>query len=254
MIQFYRCTGVLVSDVTILEPAMWTIHPVLSTNVTVRGVTVVSNLYNTDGCDPESSSYVHIVGCRFNTNDDCVAVKSGRDEDGHRVGVPSEKIVIERCLFSGRWGGVTVGSEMSGGVRDIFAEKCVCNAPEFPGHHRLKYPLYIKANKRRGSYIDGVHLRKFTAYNLERDPVFITANYNRESGVHPVAIRNIHFDKLTVHGFDRYPINIEGLASDPVTGVYLSKWELTGASDPPLIQYANDLRLEKVVINGVEVS
>jgi polygalacturonase len=109
MIQFYRCENVLVSSLTIVEPAMWTIHPVLCTNVTVRDITVLSTLYNTDGCDPEASRYVHIHGCRFNTNDDCVAVKAGRDSDGHRVGVASANIVVENCKFAGRWGGIAVG-------------------------------------------------------------------------------------------------------------------------------------------------
>jgi polygalacturonase len=115
VIQFYRCENVLVSDVTIVDPPMWTIHPVLSRDVTVRGVTVHSTLYNTDGCDPEACTDVHMSDCRFDTNDGCIAVKSGRDEDGIRVGVPSSNIVIER------WGGVAIGSEMSGGVRNVFA-------------------------------------------------------------------------------------------------------------------------------------
>jgi polygalacturonase len=64
MVQFYRCENVLVSDVTIVEPAMWTVHPVLSRNVTVRDVTVHSTLYNTDGCDPECCTDVHIQNFR----------------------------------------------------------------------------------------------------------------------------------------------------------------------------------------------
>ena len=123
---------------------MWTIHPVLSRNVMVRNVTVHSTLYNTDGCDVEASSFVHITGCRFDTNDDCVAVKSGRDEDGHRVGVPSTNIVVEHCKFSRPLGRHHVGSEMSGGVRNVFARDCEINPADFPGKYPVKYPLYIE--------------------------------------------------------------------------------------------------------------
>lgn len=253
LIQFHRCRDVLVSDITIVDPPMWAVHPVLSSNVTVRRVTVDSTLYNTDGCDPEACRDVHITGCDFNTNDDCVAVKAGRDEDGHRVGVPSENIVIQDCRFSGRWGGLTVGSEMSGGVYDVFAERCVINSPAFPGRYPVKYPLYIKASKKRGGRIEGVHIRDFTGTGVEREAVFVTLNYNGgEGGTLPVAVRDITVSRSRLDGA-RAVLNLEGLPSDHITGVHLTHCDFTGVRGPDSVACTDQLTFQRVTVNGTEV-
>jgi len=251
MVQFVRCRNVLVDGVTILDPPMWTVHPVLSRNVTVRDVTVHSTLYNTDGCDIECCTDVHVTGCRFDTNDDCVAVKSGRDEDGHRVGVPSTRVVIERCAFAGRWGGVAIGSEMSGGVADVFARHCEINPPGFPGRYPVKYPLYIKTNKRRGGYVDGVHLRDFTGARVEREAVYVILNYNNEAGTLPVAVRNIGVERMTIVGARR-ALWLAGLETDHITTVRVRDCHFTEVSDPAnMIAFVDDLSLENVTISGV---
>jgi polygalacturonase len=252
MVQFYRCRDILVSGVTILEPAMWTVHPVLSKNVTVRDVTVHSTLYNTDGCNPDSCADVHIASCRFDTNDDCVAVKSGRDEDGHRVGVPSADIVVERCKFSGRWGGLTVGSEMSGGVYNVFARHCEINPADFPGHYPVKYALYIKTNKRRGGTIDGVHLRDFTGGGLERDALFVTLNYNSEAGVLPVFVQDIDVEGMVLDGA-RSMANLEGLATDPIRRMHVRDSVFTRVANPSTIRFVEDLTFTNVTVNGEPV-
>jgi polygalacturonase len=252
MVQFYRCRDILVSGVTILEPAMWTVHPVLSKNVTVRDVTVHSTLYNTDGCNPDSCADVHIAGCRFDTNDDCVAVKSGRDEDGHRVGVPSTDIVVERCKFSGRWGGLTVGSEMSGGVYNVFARDCEINPADFPGHYPVKYALYVKTNKRRGGTIDGVHLHGFTGGGLERDALFVTLNYNSEAGVRPVFVQDIDVEGMVLDGA-RSMANLEGLATDPIRRMHVRDSVFTRVANPSTIRFVEDLTFTNVTVNGEPV-
>ncbi|MBV9772985.1 MAG: glycoside hydrolase family 28 protein, partial [Gemmatimonadetes bacterium] len=96
-IQPYRCRNVLIEGVTIVNSPMWEIHPVLCTNVTVRGVKIDSHGPNNDGCDPESCRDVLIENCVFDTGDDCIAIKSGRNADGRRIAVPSENIVIRGC-------------------------------------------------------------------------------------------------------------------------------------------------------------
>lgn len=252
MVQFNRCSDVLVEGVTIVDPPMWTVHPVLSTRVTVQDVTVDSTLYNTDGCDPEASSYVHITGCRFNTNDDCIAVKAGRDEDGHRVGVPSENVVIQDCAFAGRWGGVTVGSEMSGGVRNVFAERCEINPPDFPGRYPVKYPLYVKTNKKRGGTVDGVYVRRFTGRDVEHEVAFVTMNYNNgEGGTLPVSVRNIHLDQVEIDGA-RAVLNLMGLETDHLRDVHLSHCAFTGIQDPDSVAFTDNLTFHKVFVNGTE--
>jgi polygalacturonase len=249
MVQFYRCENVLVSDLTIVDPPMWTLHPVLSSNVTIRDVTVHSTLYNTDGVDPECCSYVHITGCRFDTNDDCVAVKSGRDEDGYRVGVPSTDIVVERCAFSGRWGGIAVGSEMSGGVRNVFARDCEINPADFPGRYPVKYPLYIKTNKLRGGYVDGVHLRDFTGGRVEREALYVILDYNNQVGSRPVLVRDITAERVVLDGA-RTAVHLDGLETDHIRGVHVSDSAFTGVRQPNLVRFADDVEFRNVTING----
>jgi polygalacturonase len=253
MVQFYRCHNVLVDGVTIVDPPMWTVHPVLCRNVTVRDVTVHSMLYNTDGCDPECCTDVHITGCRFDTDDDCVAVKAGRDEDGHRVGVPSTNIVVERCKFSGRWGGVAVGSEMSGGVAGVFARDCAVNPADFPGRYPVKYPLYVKTNKLRGGYVDGVHLRGFTGGRVEREALYVILNYNDQAGTRPVVVRDITVDAMVLDGARR-AIWLTGPASDPIRSVHIRDSHFTAVAEASnTVEFVEDLAFTGVTVNGVPV-
>jgi polygalacturonase len=251
MLQFYACENVLVSDLTIVDPPMWTIHPVLSRNVTVRDVTVHSTLFNTDGCDPEACTDVHISGCRFDTNDDCIAVKSGRDADGIRVGVPSTNIVIERCKFAGRWGGVAVGSEMSGGVGNLFARDCEINPADFPGHFPVKYPLYVKTNKLRGGYVDGVHLRNFTGGGVEREALYVILNYNNQVGTRPVVVQNITVDHMTLNGARR-AVWLTGLGTDHIRSVHVSDSAFNAVTNQSnMVTFVDDLTFSDVTVNGV---
>jgi hypothetical protein len=131
-IQPYRCQNVLIEGVTIVNSPMWEIHPVLCTNVTVRNVAINSHGPNNDGCDPESCRDVLIEGCTFDTGDDCIALKSGRNEDGRRLSVPTENVIVRNCVMKDGHGGVVIGSEVSGGARNIFAEKCRMDSPIQP--------------------------------------------------------------------------------------------------------------------------
>ena len=156
-IQPYRCNNVLIEGVTITNSPMYEVHPVLCRNVTVRNVKISSLGPNNDGCDPESSEDVLIEGCEFTTGDDCIAIKSGRNRDGRRVAVPSRNIVIRRCLMKDGHGGVTIGSEISGDVRNVFAEECRMDSPH------LERVLRIKTNSVRGGVIERIYMRNVQA-------------------------------------------------------------------------------------------
>jgi polygalacturonase len=249
LIQFYRCRNVIVTDVTLRNPAMWTIHPVLCTNVTLRNVTVHSTNSQGDGSDPEACTDVHIVGCRFDSNDDCIALKAGRDADGHRVGVPTSNVVIQRCRFSGRWGGVTIGSEMSGGVRNVFAEDCVINAADFPGRYPVKYALYIKTNRKRGGVIDNVNLRRFTGRNLERDVVWITLNYNNQAGGRIPVVQNLTLRDFRISGA-RAVLNLDGRAEAHIRNLAVSDSTFTGIRGDDTRSYADNVTFTNVTVNG----
>ena len=155
-IQPYRCRNVLIENVTIVESPMWEIHPVLCRNVTVRGVKINSHGPNNDGCDPESCRDVLIDRCLFDTGDDCIAIKSGRNADGRRVNVPSENIIVRNCEMRDGHGGVTVGSEISGGCWNVFTYDCRMDSPH------LDHALRLKNNAMRGGLLEHIYMRDVT--------------------------------------------------------------------------------------------
>ena len=155
-IQTYRCQNVLIEGVTIVNSPMWEINPVLCRNVIVRGVTIRSHGPNNDGCDPESCRDVLIERCTFDTGDDCIALKSGRNDDGRRLHAPIENVIIRDCEMRDGHGGVVIGSEISGGARNIFAERCRMDSP------RLDRVLRFKTNSLRGGVIERVAMRDIT--------------------------------------------------------------------------------------------
>jgi len=124
--------------------------------VTLRGVKAVSHGPN-NGCDPESSRDVLIERCTFDTGDDCIAIKSGRNADGRRLHVPSENIIVQNCLMKDGHGGVTMGSECSGDIRNVFAQDCTMDSPN------LDRVLRFKNNAMRGGVIEHVYLRNVKA-------------------------------------------------------------------------------------------
>jgi polygalacturonase len=251
MIQLYRCTNVLIADARIRNPAMWAVHPVLCTNVTIRNLDVYTRGAIVDGCDPESCTDVHIHGCRFDTGDDGIAIKAGRDTDGRRVGVPSQNIVIEDCTFLGRWGAITVGSEMSGGVRNVFAQDCVIR----PGSsYRNFHAVYLKTNQRRGGTVENINVRRITGGPSDRGAVHVDMNYSLTGPgygpiVYPV-IRNVHVEDLTIDDAP-YAVRVNGIAASPLTHFHLSNSTFIAIDTPtPSVTNANDVVFQNVRVNG----
>src|SRR5205085_3273649 len=170
-IQPYACRNVLIEGVTIRNSPMWEINPVLCTNVTVRHVTIDSHGPNNDGCDPESCRDVLIEHCTFNTGDDCIAIKSGRNADGRRINVPSENIIVRNCEMRDGHGGVTVGSEISGGCWNVFAHDCRMDSP------RLDRALRLKNNAMRGGLLRDIYMRDVTVGEVADSVLSIDFTY-----------------------------------------------------------------------------
>src|SRR5215831_8318508 len=185
-VEFNSCRNVLIEGVTVQFGPFWMLHPVYSENVIVRNVNIVSfpdggtltftgsdgvahtvSPQNGDGCDPDSTRNVLIEDSFFNTSDDVVAIKSGLNEDGLRRHRPSENVVIRRIRSGNGHGGVTVGSEMSGGVRNVFA---------FDSDLSGDTALRIKTLPGRGGEIRNIHYDhiRITARNLALE---VTTNY-----------------------------------------------------------------------------
>ena len=124
LVSFNKCEGILLEDVTLLRSPFWVIHPLHSTDITVRRVKMINDGPNGDGCDPECCDRVLIEDCFFNTGDDCIAIKSGRNRDGRERNMPSKNIIIRNCEMKNGHGGVVVGSEISGGCQNVYAHDC----------------------------------------------------------------------------------------------------------------------------------
>lgn len=216
MIQPYRCKNILIEGVTIKNSPMWHIHPVLSQNITVKNVTVVGHGPNNDGCDPESCQNVLIEGCFFDTGDDCIAIKSGRNTDGRRVNVPSENLVVRDCTMKDGHGGVVIGSEISGSARNVFVEDCLMDSPN------LERGLRIKTNSVRGGVVENVFMRNVTMPQVKEAALRINYFYQEgDKGDFPPTVRNVFM--TNVHSFkSKYPWLIQGYEHNPIQNVVLT--------------------------------
>ena len=240
-VQFYHCRNVLVADVHIINSPMWEIHPVLSTNVTVRGVNIASHGPNNDGCDPESCRDVLIENCVFDTGDDCIAIKAGKDADGRRVATPSENIIIRGCTMKDGHGGVVVGSEVSGGVRNVFAEQCTMDSPN------LDRALRLKSNAERGGFIENVFMRNVTIGRVANSVLTIDLVYNRvETGPYPPIVRNVVMDNVNVTTSCPRVLNIVGTTNSIIEGVRLRNCIFRGVQGPDILTHAPDIIRQNV--------
>jgi polygalacturonase len=242
-IQTCRCENVLIEGVTIRNSPMWAIHPVLCRNVTVRGVQVATHGPDNDGCNPESSVDVLIDNCHFDTGGDCVAVKSGRNQDGRRLAAPSENVVVQRCRMEGR-GGVTIGSEISGGARWIFVQDLQMVGP------RLEGALGIRTNSVRGGAVEHVYMRRVEVGEAAGPVVAIDFHYEEgNAGRHAPVVRDIDLRDLTSRKA-HYALSLRGYAEAPIRDVRLERCAFDGVERPNLLEHVEGLSLSSVTING----
>jgi polygalacturonase len=239
-IQPYRCKNVLIEGVTVTNAPMWLLHPVLCENVTIRGVTVRSHGPNNDGCNPESCRDVLIENCTFDTGDDCIAIKSGRNADGRRLARPSENIVIRGCTMKDGHGGVTLGSEMSGGIRNVFVEDCSMSSP------RLDRAIRLKSNSLRGGFLENLFVRNIRVGEVSDAVIHIDLRYNDETGEHNPVVRNLFIDGVHSQKSGR-PLFLLGIEGQPIQNVVVSNSRFENAAQPSAIEYVDELALRKVM-------
>jgi len=247
-IQPNRCKNVLIEGVKIVNSPMWEIHPVLCENVIVRNVSISTHGPNNDGCDPESCKDVLIENCRFDTGDDCIAIKSGRNEDGRRINVPTENVIVRGCEMKDGHGGVTVGSESSGGVRNVFAENCRMDSPN------LDHALRVKNNAARGGLLENFYFRNITVGQVAHALITIDFNYEEGSrGAFTPVMRGFHVEKLT-SGKSDYGVDIQGLDKAPIYDISISDSTFDKVAKGNIIKNVQGIKLNKVKFNGAPVT
>ena len=248
LINFNQCDGILIEDVTLLRSPFWVIHPLLSKNITVRGVHINNDGPNGDGCDPESCDGVLIENCFFNTGDDCIAIKSGRNNDGRLWGRPSENIIIRNCEMQNGHGGVVLGSEISGGCRNVFAENCKMDSPD------LDRVIRIKTNTCRGGIIENLYARNIEVGQCGESVLKINLDYEPKEiccrGYAPT-VRNINIENITCQK-SKYGVQI--IALDSVCNVYdinVKNCRFNGVKDGNFESgQTRNINFDNLIING----
>jgi polygalacturonase len=240
--QPYASKNVLIEGVTIVRSPMWEVTPWECTNVIVRNVKIDSHGPNNDGCDPDSCRDVLIENCTFDTGDDCIAIKSGRNRDGRRVAKPTENVIIRNCIMKDGHGGVTIGSEMSGGVRNVFVENCKLSSPD------LNEALRFKTNAMRGGTIENVFFRNIEIGEVS-DAILQVDFYYEEgpNGPEKPIVRNISIEDLTARKA-KYALFLKAFPGAPIRNVRMERCSISGVEKENVIENVEGLTMNQVKI------
>ena len=252
LLNLVSCENILIEGVQMVHSPFWVMHPLFSKNITIRKVTVTNEGPNGDGCDPESCEDVLIEDCIFHTGDDCIAIKSGRNADGHRTPIPSQNIIVRRCVMEDGHGGVVLGSETSAGVRNVFAEDCKMDSPN------LDRVLRIKTNSCRGGVTENIYMRNIEVGECKRSVMRINLNYEPSEPsprIYIPTVRNVYMENVTSQK-SKYGIRIDGLEKDAqIYDIYVKNCSFNGVTDAPILYSgrSKDIYIENVKVNGKEL-
>ncbi len=250
--QPMNCTNVLVEGVTFKYGAFWTITPTYCENVIVRRVRIETegeygHTPNGDGVDPSSCRNVLIEHCEFDTGDDCIAIKSGRDRDGRRVGKPTENIIVRHCVGLRGHGGIVIGSESSGDVRNVYGYDCTFN-----GTDRI---VRVKTARGRGGVIENLWFKDLRADTIEQQAVHLNMLYTGtklrlpQQAVDETTprIRNVHIENITCGYGKSNAVEILGLPEMNVEHITFKGLRMSAAKGINL-QDVRNIRFENIEI------
>jgi len=212
LLQLYECENILIEGVTFRDSPFWTVHPVFSKNITIRNLTVLGSVLNDDGIDPDSCEDVLIEGCTIQTRDDAISIKAGRDQDAWDR-LPSRYIIVRNNRLLSGVNAFCIGSEMSGGVEYVFAEKnTIANG---------KHALNFKCNLDRGGQVQHVYLRDFEIESC-KDAMFIfRMDYHGYRGNHyPTKFNDFYISNIRCASVKKTAIEIVGVADEPISRVF----------------------------------
>lgn len=241
-IEPYACRNVLIEDITLINAPFWMIHPVLSKHVTVRGVTCTSAGPNNDGCDPESSEYVLIENCEFNTKDDGVAIKAGRNADGRRVNQPTRNVIISNCIMNTQHTAIAIGSEMTGGVENIYIENLTCS--------KIQRVFRIKTNSMRGGFVRHIGLRNATIEEATGTLINFVTNYGKEEGPFYPLVEDIHLSDIHCLKSEQ-AIEFKGTVDMPINNLSLKNISVDVSEEASLFYHVLNMTSENVQIGVV---
>ena len=237
LITFFRCANILVEDVTLTRSPMWHLHPLESKNITIRRTRFEASGPNTDGCNPESCDGVLIESCHFNTGNDCIAIKSGRHHDGRKRAIPSQSIVIRQCRMQDGHGAITLGSELAGGIRDVYVEDCFMNSSN------LRCAIRIKGNPSKGGWLDRFYCRRIVVSKVAMSVLDLNFAYEENAeGRDMPYVSNLVISDLKAAQYSQI-LKIQGADNASLSGLVLQdctfQQEAEGISDMSIFGLKN---------------
>jgi polygalacturonase len=248
LIGVQNCRDVKVSGISIKNQACWGLFILYSENVLVENLIIraAHNIISSDGIDVDSSRNVHITGCDIDVNDDCIAVKSGKDEDGRRVNRPAEDIIVEKCHFRYGHGGVSMGSEMSGGIRNVEIRNCIMEADNWA-------PIRFKSQPSRGGVVENITYRDLILKDTRKAFEFNMA-WRMRPPLKPPSdplpmVRNVKI--INVSGTTDNVGDMRGLKDSPIINVSFQNCHIK-ARRGFLLENVRDLDLSGLVIEVEE--
>jgi len=245
VVEFMDCGNVRIEGVTLKSSHIWTLHPAYCHDVRVSNVTFETTGANSDGIDPDSCRGVVIDGCTFSTGDDNIAIKSGKGQEGVRIGRPCEDILIANCTFIKGYTSIAFGSELSGGIRNVRISHCTFK--------RGLAALQLKSRAGRGGYLENVEADHLT---VGPEPLLeLESNYSYNAdpqgvpGVDGITrFSNVRISDVTVNSTNLF--RIMGTVEKPVDGLRIS--HVTGTCKKgSVIENARDMVLSDVRLDGV---
>ncbi len=211
-VQFIDCHRIMVEGITFTNSPFWILHPVYCSDFVIREVNFSSMNINNDGIDVDSSMNGLIEACTFNTGDDAIVFKSGRDRDGWRVGKPTRNIVVRNCSVLHALHGIAFGSEISGGIENVFIDNITMGTVK-------NMAIQFKANKDRGGYAKDIWIKNVEVGQVEGDLFFFTNNYHGYRGGNaPTAFYDICIENVTCQSANRV-IQMQGLEESPLNRI-----------------------------------
>lgn len=259
MIQLMGCKNVLLKDVTFQNSPAWNVHPLLCENIILDGVSIRNPFFaqNGDALDLESCKNALVINSTFDAGDDCICIKSGKDEEGRKRGVPCENVVVSGCTVYAGHGGFVVGSEMSGGVKNILVKDC-----QFLG---TDVGLRFKSTRGRGGVVENIFIDGISMFNIVEDAITFDLYYGGKSVTDEMdgkeqqsakarivadettpCFRDIHITNIICRGAHR-ALYFNGLPEQPITNVHLSNMNIT-AHEEGAFNYCEGVTRDNVTI------
>ena len=265
MLSIVKSKRILLEGVTFKNSPGWCIHPLSCESLTLNDVKVFNPWYsqNGDALDVESCKNVLVTNCFFDAGDDAICLKSGKDEDGRRRGEPCENVIIKNNTVLHGHGGFVIGSEMSGGVKNIYVEDCT-----FLG---TDVGLRFKSTRGRGGVVENIYINNINMINIPNEPLLFDLFYGgkgageeseedllsrMKTAIPPVteetpAFRDIHISNIICRGSGR-AMFFNGLPEMPIRNVTVKNVVMTEATDGVVISQADGVTLENIYVESTK--